>query len=175
VLAAATLAPNRTAPPGTPPTPDAAPATGWEGWCGGDGFPAVDGGICRGHERGEQPWYPVLIVAGQEPDDLEGVEARREHVRQGGGLLESRLDAACLGHGHSLSLCVISAVLASCRVCPRAGSRGLAHAEPDALRDLAEMVVGEPVAVAAELAGEGALAELFAPRGSVLVDGARIA
>jgi len=54
-------------------------------------------------------------------------------------------------------------------------SRGLARAEPDALRDPAEMFVGEPVAMAAELASEGALAELLAPRGSVLVDRARIA
>src|SRR6266568_2248630 len=89
----------------------------------------------------------------------------------------SKLDAVCLMHRLSPSPDATAAVRAQAHravcVCDRR-SRGLAHAEPDALCDLAEVVVGEAVAVAAELASEGALADLLAPRGSVLVDGARI-
>lgn len=54
------------------------------------------------------------------------------------------------------------------------GSYGFARGESDALGYRAQMLVGEPVAMTAELPGQSALAEPLAPRGSILVYGARI-
>src|ERR1022692_2648121 len=110
-----------------------APATGRKRRCGGDSFPPVNRGICRRHERGEQPGYPVLVVAGEEPDDLEGVEARREHVLQGDGLPEADLDTASLMHGSSPSSCAPSTVSAQARRAaagPRPRHAALAGASP---------------------------------------------
>src|SRR5260221_6415443 len=53
-------------------------------------------------------------------------------------------------------------------------SRGLARGEPDAVGDTAQMLVGEPVAMAAQLAGQHPLAEPLPTRCRVLADRAGI-
>ena len=51
-----------------------------------------------------------------------------------------------------------------------ARSRRPARGEPNALRDLLEMIVGEPVPAQAQLPGQGPLAEPLAACGRLLAD-----
>src|SRR5690348_3050374 len=51
-----------------------------------------------------------------------------------------------------------------------AGSRRPARGEPNALRDLLEVIIWEPVPAQAQLPGQGPLAERLAARGRLLAD-----
>ena len=50
------------------------------------------------------------------------------------------------------------------------GSRRPARGEPNALRDLGELIVGEPVPAQAQVPGQGPLAEPLAACGRMLAD-----